>query len=283
MTLPWTFSSDDCPVVYHYTSLDAARTIVENGTFRMSEHTALNDSSEFSYARDRLIRAMHDRQVYTDLTTRLFIGSALQDLETNTGLMIGSLTPRRDDLGQWRSYAGNGAGCVLGIDARYLEQDAGVAIRTVVYDHDLVDRMIQLGLQIVQEQYEAAPEDHDTLKDHARRLCVDCFSMKHPGFSDEREVRVSRMLIRNANDELEDVGGNRTDGGKTPALSVGLRDGRFGPTRFVDLPLTRSDGSSAIVSMGLGPTMPAATAADTEAWGRARGLEVWSSSLPYRS
>lgn len=160
MALPWDFSSDHCPVVYHYTSIEAARAIVENRTFRLSEYTALNDASEFSYARDRLIGLMRDRQVYTDLTTRIFVVSELEGLTANTGLMIGSLTPRRDDLGQWRSYAGDGGGCVLGLDARHLEHDAGVAIRTVVYDEALVDRMLCLGLGVVQQQLEDDPDDH---------------------------------------------------------------------------------------------------------------------------
>lgn len=158
MALPWDFSSDHCPVVYHYTSIEAARAIVENRTFRLSEYTALNDASEFSYARDRLIGLMRDRQVYTDLTTRIFVVSELEGLTANTGLMIGSLTPRRDDLGQWRSYAGDGGGCVLGLDARHLEHDAGVAIRTVVYDEALVDRMLCLGLGVVQQQLEDDPD-----------------------------------------------------------------------------------------------------------------------------
>ncbi|MEH6697968.1 MAG: hypothetical protein V7672_04655 [Brevundimonas sp.] len=77
-------------------------------------------------------------------------------------------------------YAGDGGGCVLGLDARHLEHDAGVAIRTVVYDEALVDRMLCLGLGVVQQQLEDDPDDHPTLSDYARRLCVDLFSMKHP-------------------------------------------------------------------------------------------------------
>lgn len=87
MALPWDFSSDHCPVVYHYTSIEAARAIVENRTFRLSEYTALNDASEFSYARDRLIGLMRDRQVYTDLTTRIFVVSELEGLPDNAALV----------------------------------------------------------------------------------------------------------------------------------------------------------------------------------------------------
>jgi len=153
----------------------------------------------------------------------------------------------------------------------------------VVYDEALVDRMLCLGLGVVQQQLEDDPDDHPTLSDYARRLCVDLFSMKHPGFADEREVRISRMLVRNGDGALEDVGGNRTGGEKTPALPVGLRAGRFGPTRYVDVPLARQDGSSAIVSVGMGPTMSADAAPEASDFFQSHGLEIWRSSLPYRA
>ena len=71
--------------------------------------------------------------------------------------MLGSLTARRDDLGQWRSYANNGAGCVLGIDARYLEHEAGVAIRTVLYEEALVDKMLRTALEVCRRRRRKRP------------------------------------------------------------------------------------------------------------------------------
>jgi hypothetical protein len=155
--LPWTFSSDDCPVVYHYTSIEAARAMLGSRSIWLSEHTAMTDSSEFAYAREQLFSLLGSRTVYMDQLTRYHVVLAVEELAANTGLMIGSLTARRDDLGQWRNYATNGSGCVLGLDARYLECDAGVAIRTVVYEERLVDQMLRLGLGVVQEQYAEHP------------------------------------------------------------------------------------------------------------------------------
>jgi hypothetical protein len=282
MPLPWDFSSDNHPIVYHYTSLDGARAIVESQSIWLSEHTAMNDSSEFAYARERLLSLLRDREVYLDSLVRYCLILALQGLSENTGLMIGSLTARQDDLGQWRSYATNGSGCVLGLDARYLEHDAGVAIRTIVYDETMADCVLRLGLGVMQEQLAAYPDDPATLLEFGQRLTADLFTIKHPGFVDEREVRISRMLVRGQNGELTDVGGNRAGGGHTPALAVAVRDGAFGQTRYIALPLSGDDKSSAIVSIGLGPTMAPEAAADNTDFFAAHGLEVWRSTLPYR-
>lgn len=282
MSLPWNFNSTACPVVYHYTSAAAAKAMVESQSIWLSEYTAMNDASEFTYARDRLTGLMRDREVYMDTLARYCTAFAIEGLIQDTGLMIGSLTARRDDLSQWRSYASNGAGCVLGIDASYLEHDAGVAIRTVLYDESQVDRLLRAALRIVQEQYDDAPDDVATLMDFARHAAADLFSIKHPSFADEREVRISRMLVRAEDGALSDVGGNRSDGTHVPPMPVARRIGAFGETRYVELPLTRRDGSSAIVSLGLGPTMSDSDRTQQRVFFASCGVEVWQSELPYR-
>jgi hypothetical protein len=282
MSLPWNFSSVSTPIVHHYTSAEAAHAMVENRSIWLSEHSAMNDSSEFAYARDRLLALMRDREVDMDTLARYCMVSAVEALIEGTGLMLGSLTARRDDLGQWRSYASNGAGCVLGIDAAYLEHDAGVAIRTVLYDETQVDRMLRIALGVVQQQYADAPDDVAMLMDFARHAAIDLFNIKHPGFADEREVRIARMLVRAEDGSLSDVGGNRTDGSEVPSMPVAKRTGAFGETNYVALPLSRRDGSNAIVSVGLGPTMSDTDRVQHRAFFEAHGLTVWQSTLPYR-
>lgn len=281
MSVPWIFTSDDCPIVYHYTSLEAARAIAETRSIRLSEHTAMNDASEFDYARERLLEIMRDRRVYMDLGARFAVLAAIEALSANTGMMIGSLTACCDDLGQWRSYADNGKGCVLGLDARFLEHDAGVAIRTVLYQESMVDRMLKAALSVVQNQWAEAPDDAETLLEFAQHVVADLFTIKHPCFADEREIRISRMLVRE-HDGFQDVGGNRTDGGKTPVLAVATRDGAFGPTRYVTLPLTRDDRTSGIVSVGFGPAISTDIADANNGFFEMRGASVWRSTLPYR-
>ncbi len=282
MPLPWDFSSAATPIVYHYTTATAAQAMVKSRSIWLSEHTAMNDASEFTYARDRLLALLRDREVNMDPPARYCMVLAVASLIEGTGLMLGSLTARRDDLAQWRNYAGNGAGSVLGIDAAYLEHDGGVAIRTVLYDENEVDRMLRTALGVVQQQYVDAPDDVATLMDFARHAAADLFNIKHPAFADEREIRIARMLVRADDGSLSDIGGSRKDGNKVPPMTVGKRDGAFGKTNYVALPLIRPNGSSAIVSAGLGPTMSDTDRARHLAFFDAHGLTVWQSTLPYR-
>lgn len=282
-TLPYSFSSDNIPILYHYTSAQAACAIAESHSIWLSEYSAMNDASEFVHGRDQLMALMRDRVSYVGDAPRYCIASALAGLTQNTGLMIGSLTARRDDLSQWRFYSCNASGCVLGIDARYLEHDAGVAVRTVLYDEQEVRRLLLAGLSVVQQAYEDEPQNLAQLTDLARHFAADLFTIKHPSFADEREIRISRMLNRVSSEELKDVGGNRSGGGCTPPLSVATRNSPRGPTRYVALPLLCDDGSSAITSVGLGPAIASPAAAELGAYFRSIGLQVWRSTLPYRA
>lgn len=281
--LPWDFDSSTAPVLYHYTSVAGARAMVASQAIWLSEYTALNDASEFTYARDRLYDLIRDREVYTDTVARFALMFAVEGLADNTGLMLGSLTARKDDLNQWRSYSANGAGCVVGIDASYLEHDAGVAVRTVLYDDSTVGQLLRTALTVVQDQYDEAPKDTATLKEYCMHAAADLFNIKHPAFADEHEVRIARMLVRGEQGSFEDVGGNRTDGSKVAPMHMLCRDGAFGKTNYVALPLTRQNGATAILSVGLGPTMSATERTEQSAFFAKHGLNVWHSALPYRT
>lgn len=280
--LPHTFNPQHHPILYHYTSAATARAILETPALWLSEYTALNDTSEFTYGRDRLISLLQQREVYVEAAARLCLTMALAGLQSNTGLMIGSLTTRPDDLGQWRAYGDSAAGCVIGIDSRFLYDRAGVAVRAVVYDPDTVDRVLKAGLTVMQETYEEHPNDIAEVMEMARWLTSDLFAIKHPAFADEREIRVSRMLVSDGHGGLADVGGNGESGKRTPSLPVETRTGAFGPTRYLSLPLTDDHGGHAIRSIGFGPAMSVGDRAANAHRFEAAGIETRISALPFR-
>lgn len=282
MALPWDFDSATTPTIYHYTSADAAVAMAENRSIWLSEYTGMNDASEFVYARDRLLALLRGGRIKIGIPARLCLIAAIEGLTQRTGLVLGSLTARGDDLSQWRTYASDAKGCVLGVDAAYLEHDAGVAIRTVLYDESQVERLLCSALEVLEEQYTDDPSDVETLVDYGRRAAIDLFNIKHPSFADEREIRIARMLIRADDGSLSDIGGNRTDASTVPAMTVAERVGGFGVTKYVSLPLSRRDGSNAIISVGLGTMMAAPDRVRYRAIFESLGLTVWQSSLPYR-
>jgi hypothetical protein len=155
--LPYAYRWEDNPVLYHYTSLTSARAMLSSQTFWLSDYATLNDTSEYVHARDRLLAMMSNRVAYLDLTVRFLLITALANMERSTRMMIGSLTTRQDDLNQWRLYGDNAAGCVIGFDARFLQVDAGVAVRNIIYETRQSEALLKAGLTVLQDAYEAEP------------------------------------------------------------------------------------------------------------------------------
>jgi hypothetical protein len=281
VNIPYHFNSNDAPVLYHYTSIHGARGIAGNNSFWLSEFAAMNDPSEFSYARDQLHAVMASGEVQLGIVARLAIAIAIEDLGKATGQLIGSLSTRCDDLTQWRLYGANGDGCVVGIDAAFLEHDAGVAIRSVQYEPTLVRRLLLTGMSVVQDSSTEEPYNFPQLTDFARNLAVELFTIKHPGYADEREVRIMRMLVQSP-DGLVDLGGNQTKGTTVPPLPVLVRETPTGPARYIALPLARNDGSSAVVRVGFGPRVSDRDLEENAPFFESRGIQVWRSQVPYR-
>ncbi len=278
--LPYHFDSTADPTLYHYTDLLGAKAILASQSFRLSEFTAMNDPSEFAFAKEKFNALLDKNSPHLDLIPHYVLAQTFDELEEATGLLLGSLTTRDNDLTQWRLYGDNGQGCVLGLDAAYLEHDAGVRICRIMYDPDIVSTLFESMITALQEQWNEDQSDLATLQDFARRVVMDMFTIKHPAYADEREVRISRMLIR-ANDAYADPGGNASDGARVQPTNVLVRKGRYGDVAYIALPLNLR-GTSAIKSVGFGPRV------SDEAFDAAKskfenaGIKLWRSNIPYR-
>ena len=154
------------------------------------------------------------RPVFVDMVPRLLATSALLGLENNTKMFIGCLSPTDDDPGQWERYGDGGTGCAIGTDARFLVDWAGVNVRRVVYDRDGLDRFVGAGLMMLQEEHELEPDDREALLELAQFFVSDLYAFKRPQHRSEREIRISRLLIRDAGvaSGFSDHGGNCPEG-----------------------------------------------------------------------
>ncbi|WP_342360717.1 DUF2971 domain-containing protein [Terrarubrum flagellatum] len=284
--IPHFYEVHDHQLLYHYTSVSGALAILKSRKFWLSEYSKTNDSSEYTYSRENYVRAYQNRQVYIDDVPRLAATTALVGSETNASMFIGCFTENRDDLGQWRSYADNGRGCVIGIDPRYLRDEAGVAIKRIVYSEIDLDRFVNIGLSMLQDHYCAGPNDRRELSSLATYFVADLFAFKHPAFVAENEIRVSRMLVVDESEKygLRDVGGRTASGNRVDALDVKMRPGLFGDTRYIELPLSVGHCGSAIKSIGLGPACSTSVEAEIQDMNRSlpEPLQVWRSPIPYR-
>ena len=251
-------------LLYHYTSIAGARGILAGDALWLSDFACMNDPDEYTYARDCFLEVYWDRPVFVDMVPRLLATSALLGLENNTKMFIGCLSPTDDDPGQWERYGDGGTGCAIGTDARFLVDWAGGNVRRVVYDRDGLDRFVGAGLMMLQEEHELEPDDREALLELAQFFVSDLYAFKRPQHRSEREIRISRLLIRDAGvaSGFSDHGGNCPEG-HVDALPVGVREGRYGPTPYVALPLSQGDRKG-IRSLTLGPSFPGNRPADAD-------------------
>ncbi len=277
------FDASESPILYHYTSASAALGILTNQEFWLSDFSRTNDGSEFIYSRDHFIRCYQNRRVFIEETPRFLNTINLINLERSASMMIGCLTDRMDDFGLWGQYADQSRGCMIGFDAQWLQNRAGVAIRRVNYDLEYLERFVEIGLMMLQSEYEKSPGDHAELDMLSKFYLLDLFAFKDARFQFESEVRVSRLVFRGEETgKLYDAGGHRTDGKPTPALPVLTRNGPYGPTDFVKIPLSDELGS-AIRSIRFGPHISDADRLEIlEVVRTLRGVETFESDLPLR-
>ncbi|MBH9536969.1 DUF2971 domain-containing protein [Novosphingopyxis sp. YJ-S2-01] len=285
--LPNYFDYEESPQVFHYTSVLGALGIIESHSIWLTEYSSLNDTQEFLYGKELYFDALKkftDREV--PKTVEYIAALAFDDLQKRTNMLISSFSLIPDDLSQWRSYADNARGCVISIDSEYLSEDAGVAIRKVVYDKAVMQSLTFASIDVLIEQYQENPTNIDTLYDYARRAAVDLFSYKHPAFASEQEVRISRLVLEDIESEhlFKDVGGSSRNG-HVPSLDIQSRNGPFGDARFIALPLQKPNELSAIKAVGLGSAIDLADKQKIlEAIEKLdRSIPTWQSRIPYRT
>ncbi|WP_157835877.1 hypothetical protein [Roseivivax marinus] len=245
----------------------------------------MNDKSEYLYSRSKFVEAYQNREVWVEEVPRWMANIKLNTHEPSTVMMIGCLTEDHDDVGLWERYANFGKGCVLGFDANWLSERAGVAIRRVSYDADYLRDFVNAGLATLQSHYEENPEDCDELAQFATMFVLDLYAFKDPRFCSEREVRISRLTLTDDTAEfgLVDPGGQRIDNQEVPALQIQQRRGAYGPTRFVELPLWDENEKPVIRSLGYGPNIDVeAEASVKDAASTHPEITQWKSDLPLR-
>lgn len=280
------FNSVAGQTLFHYTSANAAKAIIESGRFWLTDFQKTNDSSEYSYARELFDDAYANREVWIEETVRFMTTANLIGMESNTHMLIGCLTEKPDHLNQWRAYGDDGKGCVIGFDAEWLEKSAGVAIRRVNYDPLYVRKFVNLGLAAMQNMHESSPDEMLELKEFCQFFLADLYSFKHPSFEEEQEIRISRMTITNADLKLGliDSGGSKQDGTLTDSLEIKERETQYGAARYVELPLGDNNGFSSIRCIGFGPRCPVDTFQSVKASAErvSSSIGIWKSQLPYR-
>jgi len=112
--------------IYHYTTGDGLRGILESGQFRMTNVFNLNDPSELRHGYriaadvlDKKVEGRHQNQLHF---AKVFRDFERTGIEASSQIFVTCFSNAPDDLSQWRAYADDGRGYILGFDAKCLEK-----------------------------------------------------------------------------------------------------------------------------------------------------------------
>ena len=139
-------------ILYHYTSIEAFKKIIESGKIHATRYDQMNDESEIQIGVEKLLEFVRKHEVddsFRDYKNFLISGiEAYKDdiLE----VYVLSLSRAADSLDQWRAYARSG-GVAIGFDKKKVQEGflcnatPKVSRQQVqkVIRHDLKNRLMQ--------------------------------------------------------------------------------------------------------------------------------------------
>lgn len=117
------------PIIYHYTDGSGLRGILESGKLWFTDIFNLNDPTELRHGLNPSIEILKQRAEEGPPELKEFLRVYLEmgqsGVEQVAHFFVCCFSEDGDDLGQWRAYADNGRGYVVGFDGHMLEQSFG--------------------------------------------------------------------------------------------------------------------------------------------------------------
>jgi hypothetical protein len=93
-------------VLYHYTSIDSFKKIIQEGKIRATRYDQMNDTSEINLGVERLLEAVKKHE--TDDSSREYKDFLVSEIECfnqeTLEIYVLSFSAAKDSLDQWRAY-----------------------------------------------------------------------------------------------------------------------------------------------------------------------------------
>ena len=170
--------------LYHYTSLEAFRSIVESQTIRATESKYLNDATEFAYGIDLAKEVAQEVMEEIGKSIPKDVDGLLCSGKMSLYTYIFSLSSSKDFLSQWRAYCPEG-GVSIGFSKIALElltiPQRGYKLAKCIYSID--EQRARLKALMI----EMSDDDEEDFLGKLKRLIA---TFKHPAFEEEQEYRI---------------------------------------------------------------------------------------------
>jgi len=233
-------------VLYHYTSWEAAESILTSQQFHATAHDCTNDPAEFASADDtivELIRFAHDnaRGIVTRRILKLFLDTYdLSRINASRRAYFVCFSISRDDPNQWCRYAQGGSGVCLGLRLFGIKNPEmpGIATSIMPVNYGTESDMKEKIEQWLQ-QFSAAL-DHAEDVEHNWRLAMDTLNVttavwalatKQTKWKPEQEVRM--IYLAREGTRIAPLETTRPDGSIKRYLPVRVTARRRMPLREI--------------------------------------------------
>lgn len=182
------------PIIYHYTSPDGLLGIIQSSTLWMTDFSYLNDVEEITYglnlAKTRFETIAPQMPTVAELLARWTKSFEVIDER----VCVSSFSHIGDSLSQWRAYGPIAVG--FDVSGLMFGYNNSVHMESVVYNRADQVRLLDLLIHLCATAYNfdkthLTPEHLDRVyEDDSGRILMLISLFKHPGFADERELRM---------------------------------------------------------------------------------------------
>ena len=238
-------------IIYHYCDANAFHSICTNRKLWFNDLFSMNDSLEihWGYSIWEEVASLKIREYgkdFLDEIDEILHFSGFQGL-----LLANCFSTNRDVLSQWRAYANDGKGYVIGFDAKEL-LNLPVKALEVLYDKE---QQIKEASAVIDMLYLIKQDDLEAFKTYCYLFGHDLSSFKNPAFIEEKEIRLIHLLdFKRSNKSLKLVDeGGRYFGEERKGEEVKFRIKEDIPTPYIELNFSNNGKTNPIKEVIIGP------------------------------
>lgn len=245
------FEPEENQMIYHYCDANTFHSICTNRKLWFNDLFSMNDYMELHWGYSIWEEAASIRldkygKAFLDEIDEIIHFSGFQGL-----LLASCFSTERDVLSQWRAYADDAKGYVIGFNAKDL---LGLPIRAleVLYNKEEQVKEATAGVDMLHLVNEKDVSDFRSL---SIVFGYDLSAFKNPAFSEEKEVRLVHLLdFKESNNSLKLVDeGGEYFGKERNGEQVKFRMKQNIPTPYIELDFTNSGMVNPIKEVVIGP------------------------------
>jgi hypothetical protein len=238
-------------IIYHYCDANAFHSICSNRKLWFNDLFSMNDSLEIYWGYSiweeaASLKMKKYGKEFLDEIDEILHFSGFQGL-----LLANCFSTNGDVLSQWRAYANDGKGYVIGFDAKEL-LNLPVKALEVLYDKE---QQIQEASAVIDMLYLIKQDNLEEFKTHCYLFGYELSSFKNPAFIEEKEIRLIHLLDfkrSNKSFKLVDEGG-RYFGEEKKGEEVKFRIKEDIPTPYIELNFSNNGKKNPIKEVIIGP------------------------------